>query len=147
MVSIIEYWREIGSTVAGIVLFLAGRKSTKILEKQQEVDAVATMQKTYDTFLGHYNNQYQKLTDQVDKLQKAFIDLQLAYAKEIEKVEQSRAPPPVYQNAEQTQLSETTAAQPEQQNIGSSQEPSIPINTVEIPEVSPTGINQSKKLF
>lgn len=90
MVSIIEYWKEIASAIGGIVLFLAGRKSTKILEKQQEVDAVATMQKTYDTFLGHYNNQYQKLTDQVDKLQKAFIDLQLAYAKEIEKVENGR---------------------------------------------------------
>lgn len=87
MVSIIEYWREISGAIGAVVLFIAGRKSTKLTEKQQQVDAITTMQKTYDTFLGHYDSQYKKLVDQVDKLQKAFVDLQLSYAKEIEKSE------------------------------------------------------------
>lgn len=90
MVSIIEYWREISGAIGAIVLFIAGRKSTKLTEKQQQVDAITTMQKTYDTFLGHYDSQYKKLATQVDKLQNAFVELQLAYAKEIEKVESGR---------------------------------------------------------
>ena len=88
--SIIEFWREISIFVGGVVTFIVGRKSARFLEKQQQVDAVATMQKTYDTFLGHYDSQFQKLTTQVDKLQTAFVELQLAYAKEIEKVESGR---------------------------------------------------------
>lgn len=90
MTSIIEYWREISIAVGAVASFIVGRKSTKILEKQQQVDAIATMQKTYDTFLGHYDSQFIKLTAQVDKLQNAFVELQLAYAKEIEKVESGR---------------------------------------------------------
>ena len=87
MTSIIEYWREISGAIGAVVFFLAGRKSTKLTEKQQQVDAIATMQRTYDTFLGHYDSQYKKLSIQVDKLQNAFIELQLSYAKEIEKSE------------------------------------------------------------
>lgn len=88
--SVIDNWKDIVTVAAPFLTFFAGRKATKLLEKKQQVDAIDTMQKTYDTFLMHYNNQYQKLTDQVDKLQKAFVDLQLAYAKEIEKVENGR---------------------------------------------------------
>lgn len=84
MVSIIDYWREISIAIGAIVSFIVGRKSTKILERQQQADAVTTMQKTYDTFLVHYNSQYLKLTEQVDKLQKSFLELQLSYAKEVE---------------------------------------------------------------
>ena len=84
MVSIIEYWREISGAIGAVVLFIAGRKSTKLTEKQQQVDAITTMQKTYDTFLGHYDSQYKKLVEQVDKLQKAFVELNLAYSREVE---------------------------------------------------------------
>jgi len=42
------------------------------------------MQQTYDLFLEHYKKQYERLVEQVDKLQGQFIDLQLSYAKEIE---------------------------------------------------------------
>ena len=87
MVSIIEYWKEISGAIGAVVLFIAGRKSTKLTEKQQQVDAITTMQKTYDTFLGHYDSQYKKLVEQVGKLQSAFLELQLSYAKEIEKSE------------------------------------------------------------
>ena len=69
MVSIIEYWREIGSTIGGIVIFLAGRKSTKILEKKQTVDAIDAMQKTYDVFLNHYKDQYNALTERLNNLE------------------------------------------------------------------------------
>ena len=86
-VSIIEFWREISIFVGGVVTFIVGRKSAKFLEKQQQGDAIATMQKTYDTFLGHYDSQYKKLVEQVNKLQSAFLLLQLSYAKEIEKSE------------------------------------------------------------
>lgn len=84
MTSIIEYWREISLAVGGVASFIIGRKSARFLEKQQQVDAIATMQKTYDTFLGHYDSQYKKLVEQVDKLQKAFVELNLAYSKEVE---------------------------------------------------------------
>lgn len=84
MTSIIEYWREISLAIGGVASFVIGRKSARFLEKQQQVDAIATMQKTYDTFLGHYDSQYVKLVEQVNKLQSAFLELQLSYAREIE---------------------------------------------------------------
>jgi vacuolar-type H+-ATPase subunit I/STV1 len=98
MVSIIEYWREISITVGAIVSFVVGRKSHKILEKQQQADAITTMQKTYDSFLGHYNTQHttivsqykevlesnRKTTERLNVLQEQFVNLQLAYAKEVE---------------------------------------------------------------
>lgn len=69
MVSIIEYWKEISSALGGIVIFLAGRKSTKILEKKQTVEAIDAMQKTYDVFLKHYQEQYDRLTDRLNNLE------------------------------------------------------------------------------
>jgi len=69
MVSIIEYWREISYTLGGVVVFLVGRKSTKILEKKQTVEAIDAMQKTYDVFLKHYQDQYNSLTDRLNNLE------------------------------------------------------------------------------
>lgn len=84
MTSIIEYWREISLAAGGIVSFIVGRKSARFLEKKQQADAVSTMQNMYDTFLTQYKEQYKILQDQVNKLQSAFLELQLSYAKEIE---------------------------------------------------------------
>ena len=73
-----------------------------------------------------------------DKLQQLVLSVN---EKEIEKVEQSRAPPPevvVDPNAPQT-----TQQPAETNNVESSQEPSIPVNTVEIPEI-PSEVNPSK---
>lgn len=84
MTSIIEYWREISLAIGGIVSFIVGRKSARFLEKKQQADAVSTMQNMYDTFLTQYKEQYKILQDQVNKLQAAFLELQLSYAKEIE---------------------------------------------------------------
>lgn len=98
MVSIIEYWKEISMAFGAIASFIVGRKSAKILEKQQQADAISTMQKTYDAFLGHYNTQHttivsqykevlesnRKTTERLNKLQEQFVNLQLAYAKEVE---------------------------------------------------------------
>lgn len=72
-----------------------------------------------------------------DKLQQLVLSVN---EKEIEKVEQSRAPAPevVDPNAPQT-----TQQPAETNNVESSQEPSIPVNTVEIPEI-PSEVNPSK---
>lgn len=83
-VSIIEYWREISIALGGIVTFIFGRKSAKFLEKRQQADAVTTMQKTYDVFLEHYEKQYKELIERMNKLQEAFLTLQLNYSKELE---------------------------------------------------------------
>jgi hypothetical protein len=69
MTSIIEYWREIGITVGGIISFIVGRKSTKILEKKQTVEAIDAMQRTYDVFLKHYQDQYDKLVERLNNLE------------------------------------------------------------------------------
>jgi archaellum component FlaC len=84
MTSIIEYWREIGITIGGILSFIAGRKSTKILEKHQQIDAIKAMQDTYNTFLQHYKEQYDLINKRQNSLQDQFNSLQLAYTKEVE---------------------------------------------------------------
>lgn len=84
MTSIIEYWKEIVVAIGAVGSFIVGRKSAKILERKQQSDAISIMQSTYDTFLKHYDEQYQKLVSQVDRLQKQFTELSLSYAKEIE---------------------------------------------------------------
>lgn len=82
--TVLDNWKEILAIAAPFLTFFAGRKATKLLEKKQQADAVDTMQKTYDVFLIHYNKQYEEVVTRLDKLQGAFLDLQLSYAKEIE---------------------------------------------------------------
>ena len=96
--TILDNWKEILAIASPFLTFFAGRKSTKLLEKKQQVDAVDTMQKTYDLFLEHYNKQHttvvtqynevldnnKNISDRLNKLQEQFVRLQLAYAKEIE---------------------------------------------------------------
>ena len=65
----IEYWKEFSFGVGAIVTFFAGRKSAKIMERKNNADAVSTMQKTYDTFLTHYNNQYEILIKRLNDLE------------------------------------------------------------------------------
>ena len=98
MVNLLDFWKEITVTAGVILTFIAGRKSSKILEKKQQADAISTMQKTYDTFLGHYDTQYKTLQDQYKQvlqvsndavaetkdLQKQFSQLWLSYSKEVE---------------------------------------------------------------
>lgn len=69
MVSLLEYWRELGLSIGAIITFLAGRKSTKLMEKKQTVEAIDAMQKTYDVFLKHYEDNYNKLLGRVDNLE------------------------------------------------------------------------------
>lgn len=98
MVSLIEYADKILIALGGILTFVLGRKSSKILEKKQQADAISTMQKTYDTFLEHYDTQYKTLQEQykqvlgvsndavieTKELQKQFSQLWLSYSREIE---------------------------------------------------------------
>ena len=83
-VGLIEYWKEISIFIGGAVSFIVGRKSTKILEKKQTVDAIDAMQKTYDIFLGHYKEQYTTLSEKLNKLQEQFEGLQYSYKIEAE---------------------------------------------------------------
>lgn len=69
MVSLLEYWRELGLSVGAIVTFLAGRRSTKIMEKKQTVEAIDAMQKTYDVFLNHYKKQYDEIIAKLNNLE------------------------------------------------------------------------------
>lgn len=98
MVNLLDYYKEIGLAVGGVFSFIVGRKSAKFLEKKQQADAVTTMQKTYDTFLEHYDKQYKSLQEQYQQvlkvsnnaveetkdLQKQFSQLWLSYSKEVE---------------------------------------------------------------
>lgn len=49
--------------------FFIGRKSTKILERKNNADAVTAMQTTYDVFLKHYKDQYEQLIERLNKLE------------------------------------------------------------------------------
>ncbi len=69
MVSLLEYWRELGLSIGAIVTFVAGRRSTKLMEKKQSVEAIDAMQKTYDVFLNHYQKQYEKMLERLDNLE------------------------------------------------------------------------------
>lgn len=89
--SLIEYADKILIALGGILTFVLGRKSSKILEKKQQAEAIDTMQKTYDMFLVHYQKQYDRLVEdnrtlhsKQDNLNRQFAELQLSYAKEIE---------------------------------------------------------------
>ncbi len=66
----LDNWKELTATLSAVFLFFAGRKSTKLQEKKQTVDAVDAMQKTYDVFLQHYTKQY-------DDVMKRLTDMEL----------------------------------------------------------------------
>lgn len=68
-VSLIEYWREISLAIGGVVTFLAGQKSSKMMEKTQKINAVDAMQKTYDVFLQHYKTQMNELLDRMAEIE------------------------------------------------------------------------------
>lgn len=94
-ISLIEYWREISITVGGIITFLAGQKTSKIMEKSQKINAIDAMQKTYDVFLHHYKTQMNELLDRMAEIElrnavlmeeaeswkKRYEDLELKYRK------------------------------------------------------------------
>jgi hemoglobin-like flavoprotein len=68
-VSLIEYWREISIAVGGVATFIAGLKSSKLMEKSQKINAVDAMQKTYDVFLEHYKHQMSELLDRMAQIE------------------------------------------------------------------------------
>lgn len=98
MVTLLDYWKEITSGIGVVLTFVLGRKSAKFLEKKQQADAIDTMQKTYNVFLEHYNVQHttivgqynevlennKNVTERMNKLSEQFVNLQLAYSKEVE---------------------------------------------------------------
>ncbi len=75
MVTLLDYWKEITSGIGVVITFIIGRKSAKFLEKKQQVDAIDTMQKTYDVFLKHYKDQLDVLTKRLDYLEQTNLVL------------------------------------------------------------------------
>lgn len=69
MVTLLNYWQEISLTLGAVATFFIGRKSTKILERKNNADAVTAMQTTYDVFLKHYKDQYDELITRLTKLE------------------------------------------------------------------------------
>jgi len=66
---VIDNWKELSAAVGAVGLFIAGRKSTKLLEKKQNVDAIAAMQNTYDVFLRHYTVQYEQVMKRLSDME------------------------------------------------------------------------------
>lgn len=68
-------------------MFAVGRKSTKILERKNNADAVSSMQSTYDVFLTHYKEQYDELkkanavlSETINKLNNRLSDIEIRNA-------------------------------------------------------------------
>lgn len=69
MITILDHWKEISATIGAICMFIFGRKSSKILERKNNADAVTSMQKTYDVFLKHFETQYNTLLNRLNDLE------------------------------------------------------------------------------
>ncbi len=91
----IELWLSIlgSGVVTGVVGWIFGGKQAKKVEiKKASADAVATMQGVYDQFLSDYKDRMTEvMTELVTvktsniELQRQFNEIQLQYAKEVEK--------------------------------------------------------------
>jgi hypothetical protein len=90
---LIENWVALVSTISIPLAWIFGGKQAKRVEiKKASADAVATMQTVYDEFLSHYKDRMSEVMNEVVvvknaniELQRQFNEIQLQYAKEIEK--------------------------------------------------------------
>lgn len=90
---LIENWVALVSTISIPLAWIFGGKQAKRVEiKKASADAVATMQSVYDEFLSHYKDRMAEVMGEVVtvknnniELQRQFNEIQLQYAKEIEK--------------------------------------------------------------
>ena len=89
----IDNWLSVVSTISIPVAWIFGGKQAKKVElKKASADAVATMQGVYDQFLTDYKDRMNEVmselvtvkTSNID-LQRQFNEIQLQYAKEVEK--------------------------------------------------------------
>jgi hypothetical protein len=90
---LIENWVALVSTISIPLAWIFGGKQAKRVEiKKASADAVATMQGVYDEFLSHYKDRMAEVMNEVVvvknaniDLQRQFNEIQLQYAKEVEK--------------------------------------------------------------
>jgi beta-galactosidase beta subunit len=64
-----ENLQYLGAIISGIILFITGRKTSKIAEKKDNANAVEAMQRTYDVFLKHYKDEHDGLLSRLDGLE------------------------------------------------------------------------------
>jgi predicted outer membrane protein len=69
MNNILDFWREFTLVFGAIATFMFGRKSAKISEKKQEIDAVDSTRVMYNNFVIDYNIQYENLTNRLNALE------------------------------------------------------------------------------
>lgn len=90
---LLENWVALVSTISIPIAWIFGGKQAKKVEiKKASADAVATMQGVYDEFLSHYKERMAEVMSELNfvkdhnrELQKQFNNMQLEYAKEIER--------------------------------------------------------------
>jgi len=90
---LINNWLAIVSTISIPVAWIFGGKQAKKVEiKKANGDAVATMQSVYDQFLSDYKDRMTEVMGELTAvknsnidLQRQFNEIQLQYAKEVEK--------------------------------------------------------------
>lgn len=90
---IINNWLALVSTLSiPIAWFFGGRQAKKVEVKKASADAVATMQGVYDQFLSDYKDRMTEVMAELTMvkssnidLQRQFNEIQLQYAKEVEK--------------------------------------------------------------
>lgn len=90
---IINNWLALVSTLSiPIAWIFGGRQAKKVEVKKASADAVATMQGVYDQFLSDYKDRMTEVMAELTMvkssnidLQRQFNEIQLQYAKEVEK--------------------------------------------------------------
>jgi hypothetical protein len=90
---IINNWLALVSTLSiPIAWIFGGRQAKKVEVKKASADAVATMQGVYDQFLSDYKDRMNEVMTELTTvknsnidLQRQFNEIQLQYAKEVEK--------------------------------------------------------------
>lgn len=93
MAWILENWALIlGAITTPIAWIFGGKQAKKVELKKSNADAVSTMQTVYDQFLSDYKDRMSEVTtelasikDHNKELQKQFNEIQLSYAKEVER--------------------------------------------------------------
>ena len=68
----------LGTLITGVVSFLGGRKSKKIIEQDQQASALQNMQSAYDKFTEQTNKQIDRLIQELDSVKLENRDQRLA---------------------------------------------------------------------
>mgnify|MGYP003650091562 CR=1 FL=1 len=68
----------LGTLITGVVSFLGGRKSKKIIEQDQQASALQNMQSAYDKFTEQTNKQIDRLIQEFDSVKLENRDQRLA---------------------------------------------------------------------